>query len=90
MTGGNAMLAVRKHRLDELPLDTVLSDGMNMAGGPQLSSVDAWQVTVRVSPHGSPMAQKGDPFNTATVTTEQLDKRLLINIDQRWPEYPED
>lgn len=83
--GSKAMLAVRKHRLDELPLDTTLADGMNMAGGPQLSSTDAWQVTVRVAVSGDALPQSDDPFTSAAINSKQLSKAILLSIDQRWP-----
>ncbi len=78
------MLAVRKHRLSELPLRTQLTDGMNMAGGPQLSSTDSWRVTVRVAQSGGALPQAGDPFTDIVLTTRDLNGPARLLINKRW------
>ncbi len=83
-SGGRAMLAVRKHRLSELPLRTQLTDGMNMAGGPQLSSTDSWRVTVRVAQSGGALPQAGDPFTDIVLTTRDLNGPARLLINKRW------
>lgn len=83
--GGRAMLAVRKHRLDELPLETVLTDGMNMAGGPQLSDFTHWRLVARVAVDGEPLPDSGDPYAEAELQQAQSGKPFKLNIDRRWP-----
>ncbi|MDX1497016.1 MAG: c-type cytochrome biogenesis protein CcmI [Salinisphaeraceae bacterium] len=83
--GSRAMLAVRKHRLAELPLDTMLTDGMNMAGGAQLSDYESYRVTVRIAISGDAMPQTGDPYTEAEISRADNNKPFEIKIDKRLP-----
>lgn len=83
--GSRAMLAVRKHRLDELPLQTVLTDGMNMAGGLQLSDFDAYRIVVRVAVSGDALPQSGDPFAQTEASRAEGVQGVSLTLDKRWP-----
>lgn len=83
--GSRAMLAVRKHRLDELPLETQLTDGMNMAGGPQLSAYDEWRIVVRIAVSGDALPRAGDPFAELVLQSSAAEKTVSLSLDQRWP-----
>ncbi|MGB1580158.1 MAG: c-type cytochrome biogenesis protein CcmI [Nevskiales bacterium] len=83
--GSRAMLAVRKHRLSELPLNTVLTDGMNMAGGPQLSDYEDYRVVVRIAVSGDALPQKGDPYAEVKVSSANAASPVELNIQQRLP-----
>jgi cytochrome c-type biogenesis protein CcmH len=77
-------IAVTPRRLSQLPMVVALSDSDAMVAGRPLSAFTEFEVVVRVSISGSPMAQSGDWSGSVLVNTDDARSIDLI-IDQETP-----
>ena len=77
-------IAVTPRRLSQLPMVVALSDSDAMVEGRPLSAFTEFEIIVRVSISGSPMAQSGDWSGSVLVNTDDARSIDLI-IDQETP-----
>jgi len=77
-------IAVTPRRLSQLPMVVALSDSDAMGAGRPLSAFTEFEIVVRVSISGSPMAQSGDWSGSVLVNTDDSRSIDLI-IDQETP-----
>jgi cytochrome c-type biogenesis protein CcmH len=83
MQGPPMPLAVRKLRLQDLPLSLTLSDDDAMMPSMRLSSFDQVVVGARVSFSGNPVAQPGDFFTeVGSVSSAEPPAEISLTIDQ--------
>ncbi len=75
-------IAVVRLQLSELPTAVALSDRNSMVQGRSLSGFEEFEVLVRASVSGQPMAQPGDWFTSAMVRPAERDS-VDLNIDQQ-------
>lgn len=83
--GPKMPLAAVKKTVEELPLTLVLDDSKAMSPALKLSSVDAFNITARISTTGTPTATSGDLFGEATDLQLGLEGIVSVNISQRVP-----
>lgn len=77
-------IAVVRRQLSELPTVVELSDRDSMVPGRSLSAFPQFEIVVRVSLSGGPMAQSGDWFGTMIFHASQ-DSTVDLVIDQQVP-----
>lgn len=77
-------IAVARRQLSELPTVVELSDRDSMVPGRSLSAFPQFEIVVRVSLSGGPMAQSGDWFGSMIFNASQ-DSTVDLVIDQQVP-----
>jgi cytochrome c-type biogenesis protein CcmH len=77
-------IAVTRRQLSELPTVVTLGDGESMIPGRNLSGFAEFEVVVRISVSGQPIAQSGDWFATAIVNPAQSNEVSLL-VEQQVP-----
>ena len=77
-------IAVTRRQLSELPAVVSLGDSESMIPGRNLSGFDEFEVVVRVSVSGQPIAQSGDWFTSAIVKPAESNEVSLL-VDQQVP-----
>lgn len=77
-------IAVSRSRVSELPTTVHLADGNSMVAGRSLSAFPEFEVLVRVSSTGQPMAASGDWFGSAIVKPEDSGTVDIV-INQQVP-----
>ena len=77
-------IAVLRSRVSDLPTTVYLSDSNSMVAGRSLSAFAEFEVLVRVSSSGQPMAQPGDWFGSAIAKPADSGKVDII-INQQVP-----
>ncbi len=77
-------IAVARRELSELPTVVELSDRDSMVPGRSLSAFPQFEIVVRVSLSGGPMAQSGDWFGS-TIFNASQDSTVDLVIDQQVP-----
>jgi cytochrome c-type biogenesis protein CcmH len=83
MQGPPMPLAVRKLRLQDLPISLTLSDADAMMPSMRLSAFDQVLVGARVSFSGNPVAQSGDFYTeVGSVSSSEPPDEILLTIDQ--------
>ena len=80
-SGPRAPLAVSRHTVAELPLQTTLTESMAMIPDLTIASFDEISITARVSLSGDARQQKGDFISdNATITEEDPDPSVKLMI----------
>jgi cytochrome c-type biogenesis protein CcmH len=77
-------IAVTRRQLSELPAVVSLGDSESMIPGRNLSGFDEFEVVVRVSVSGQPIAQSGDWFAAAIVKPAESNEVSLL-VEQQVP-----
>ena len=77
-------IAVKRHRLAELPLTIALGDGDSMMQGRSLSGFEQFEIVARVSLSGQPTQQPGDWFG-AQVVRPADSPSIELAIDRQVP-----
>ena len=77
-------IAVRRLAVADLPAAVSLGDGNSMVQGRMLSMFSEFEIVVRASKSGQPMAQSGDWFASAIVRPEEQNS-VDLKINQQVP-----
>ena len=77
-------IAVRRLSVADLPVAVSLDDSNSMVQGRMLSMYPEFEVVVRASKSGQPMAQSGDWFASAIIRPEEQ-SAIDLTIDQQVP-----
>ena len=82
-SGPSAPLAVSRHTVAELPLETTLTESMAMISELTIASFDEISITARVSLSGNALQQKGDFISDdVTVSKDDHDRSVKLVIEK--------